>query len=196
MILFYFIFAKVWFQNRRAKWKKKRKGPGEGGFMEEDDEEDRDDPGGDPISPGGQAVGSGPGYSQQEMSGGQGYNYEVREGHSDPWVSQGVSHPGPPVTPPNVTSPPEVVTPPNVARSQDTDNVSPQNASSGYGSDVSGSSPEMISHHLRDLVAGWGGYNVFSGHAYSGHTHWAGAWGGLAPSFPSHYPGNNHEEET
>ena len=100
MILFSFIFAKVWFQNRRAKWKKKRKGPGEGGFMEEDEEEDRDDPGGDPRSPGGQALGSGPGYSQQEMPGGQGYNYEVREGHSDPWVSQGVSHPGPPVTPP------------------------------------------------------------------------------------------------
>ena len=203
--LFYFyfyFFGKVWFQNRRAKWKKKRKGPGEGGFMDEDDEEDRDDSGGDPRSPGGQGVTSDPGYSQHEMAGGQGYTYEVTESHPDPWVSQGVSHPGPPVTPPNVTSPPEVVTPPNVTRCHDTghDNVSPHNASSGYGSDVSGSSPDMVTNHhqqqLRDLMAGWGGYNVFS-HAYPGHAHWPGAWGGLTQAFPPHYPGqgNNPAQE-
>ena len=167
--------------------------------MDEDDEEDRDDSGGDPRSPGGQGVTSGPGYSQHEMAGGQGYTYtEVTDGQS--WVSQGVSHPGPPVTPPNVTaSPPEVVTPPNVSRCHDTghDNVSPHNASSGYGSDVSGSSPDNMvtnNHHqqqLRDLMAGWGGYNVFS-HAYPGHAHWPGAWGGLTQAFPPQYPGQGN----
>ena len=37
--------------------------------MDEDDEEDRDDSGGDPRSPGGQGVTSAPGYSLHEMSG-------------------------------------------------------------------------------------------------------------------------------
>ena len=181
--------------------------------MDEDDEEDRDEAGGDPRSPGGQGVTSGPGCSQHEVAGGQGYRgytYEVTEGQPDPWASQGVLHPGPPVTPPNVTSlsPPEVVTPPNVSRCHDTDHadVSPHNASSGYGSDVSGSSPEMINnqhHQLRDLMAGWGGYSMFPGHPY-GHAPWPQGWGGLAPTFPSHYPmsidgqGSNQaqEEET
>ena len=208
MILFYFIFVKVWFQNRRAKWKKKKKGPGDGGFMEEEEEEDRDDSGAAPMSPGSQRVTSGPGYSQQETAGGAGGAggyYEVRGGHAE-WggVSQGVTHPGPPVTPPNVTSPPEDVTPTNVTSSHeaDQDNVSPHNASSGYGSDVSGSSPEMMTNHhnqLRELMAGWGGYNVFShaysGHGHPGHAHWPCAWGGLASAFPYPEQGKNNQEE-